>query len=98
MGLAGRLGVEAAWGKRFEFCLIELFPVANVPGAGDYGRHPIVAMGVRRDLRMRRHAKHNCVHTRLIRITFEYPQSQFLQPRNCRCPDSRVVETRTRRE
>src|ERR1700733_9422769 len=71
MGLTGWFGVEAARGKRFKFCLIKLLPVPDVPGAGDYGRHPVIAMGVRCNLRMRWHAKHNCVHTRLIRITFE---------------------------
>src|SRR5215472_8918750 len=37
-------------------------------------------MGVRRNLRMRRHAKHNCVHPCLIRITLEYHSLNSCNP------------------
>src|SRR5438093_7919779 len=64
MGLTRWFGVEATRGKRFQFCLIELFPVANVPGAGEYGRNPVIAMGVRRNLCVRGHAQHDRVDAR----------------------------------
>src|SRR5207244_11601515 len=72
MGLTRWFGVEATGGKRFQFCLIELFPVANVPGARDYGRDPVIAMGVRRNLCVGGHAQHDRVDARLVRITFEH--------------------------
>src|SRR5215468_2403181 len=84
---AGWLGVEAARGKRFKFCFVELFPVADAPGAGDYGCYAVVAMGMRRNFRVRRYAKHNCVHTCVIRITFEY---HSLNSSNSRTASARI--------
>src|SRR5579863_9578914 len=72
MRLAGRLGVEAAGGKRFELGFVELVPVAEVPCAGDYRRYAVIAMGVGCDLGVCGDAQHNRVNACLIRITLEY--------------------------
>src|SRR5438270_9496591 len=72
MRLTGWFGVKTPRRKRFKFCLIELFPIANVPSTGDYCRNAVIAMGVRRNLCMRGNSQHDRVHARFIRITFEY--------------------------
>src|SRR5579862_8647415 len=69
---SGWFRVEAAGGKSFQPCLFEPVPIPDVPGAGDHGRYPIIAMGVRCDPRMRGHAKHDRIQTCLIRITFKH--------------------------
>src|SRR5207302_3032843 len=81
MRLTRSFGVKTPWRKGFKFPLIELFPVANVPGSRDYGRNPVIAMGVRRNLRMCWHAQHDCVNPRCVRITFEH---HSLNPSNSR--------------
>ena len=42
-----------------------------MPSAGDYGCDPVVAVGVRSDLRMCRDAKHDGIYTCLVGIAFE---------------------------
>jgi hypothetical protein len=39
--------------------------------AEDYGRNPVVTMGVGSDARMRRDAKHDGIYARLVWIAFE---------------------------
>ena len=98
MGPTRWFGVEAAWGKSLEFRLVKLVPIADAPSAGDYGGYPVIAMGVRRDLCVRRHTKHNGVHTLLIRITFEH---DGLNPADARTSSARsavLQETCTRWE
>src|SRR5438270_14033548 len=80
MRLTRWLGVKTPRRTRLKFCLIELFPVANVPSTGDYGRYPVIAMRVRRNLRMRGNSQHDRVHTRSIRITFEYKSLNSANP------------------
>src|ERR1700731_2940603 len=91
MGLTWWFGVKAPRRKRFEFCLIELSPVANVPSTGDYGCHPVIAMGVRRDLRMRGNPQHDRIHACSVRITFEY---NSLNSTNARTPCAGIAVLR----
>src|SRR5258708_17265633 len=66
------LGVEASSRKSLKSRLVKLVAVPDAPSTGDYGCNPVIAMGVRCDLRMRRHAKHDGVHACLVRIALEY--------------------------
>ena len=63
--------------------------MCHVPGYDR--RNPIISMGVRRDARVRRHAKHYGVHAGLIRIAF---QDNCLYAADSRTPSTRIAPLR----
>jgi hypothetical protein len=68
VGRVGGFGVERALCKQARMSVVGLFAVAKVPFARDNRCKPIVAVGMRRDVRMRRYLKLYGIRARLRRI------------------------------
>src|SRR5258708_30744513 len=82
------LGVEASSRKSLKSRLVKLVAVPDAPSTGDYGCYPVIAMRVRRDLRVRRNAKHDGVHACLVRISLEHHSLNSANPRTAPAPIS----------
>jgi hypothetical protein len=64
-------GVETTRWQSFQFRLVKLIAVPDMPCAGDYRRNPVVTMGVRCDACMCWHAKHNGINAWLVWIALQ---------------------------
>src|SRR5438876_2599700 len=65
-----RFGEETARWQRLQFRLVKLIAVSDMSCAGDYGRNPVVTMGVGRDARMCRNVKHDGICAPLVWVVF----------------------------
>ena len=94
-GSAGRFGVETTRRQRFECRRVVAGFVAEIPGFRHDGRHPVVAMGVRLDHRVRRNVQRDRVDAGLCRIAKQDGRLDALQPGPCRSTTSSYCSSAT---